>query len=400
MSDRMTDATGDSRSSAEIEREVERSRAQVETTLDELRERTTPGQLFEQALDYARRSGGPEFFRNLGEAVRDNPLPVLLIGSGIAWLMLSGGGRARAPAYGPAYGPVSDVPSAGPYPTATPGLRHGATAAAGPSVTGRASAAAGAAREGLSGAAHRAGEAVGMAGDAAQRASDAVRQISDAASDAVQRASDTAEAVAGSVSAAAASAGQQAREAGHYAREQAGHLAAGARQGFGWLLRDQPLILGALGVALGAAIGGLLPPTETEDRLMGETRDRLAERAREAAEEGYERAKETAGERLERARAAAGEAAEKVRDRLDQGGAAAGGAREAIGEAARELREAVRDTARDVAAEAREAMGGGERGRKEEPRREDRPAGAAETAKPGMGPAAGPVTGPGRPGPA
>ena len=82
-----------SRSAAEIEREVEQTRAGLTNTLDELRERASPGQLFEQALDYARSSGGNEFVRNLGTSVRDNPLPLLLIGAGIGWLMMSGNGR-------------------------------------------------------------------------------------------------------------------------------------------------------------------------------------------------------------------------------------------------------------------------------------------------------------------
>ena len=86
------------RSSAEIEREVEATRAGLTETLDELRDRASPGQLFEQALDYARTSGGAEFARNLGQSVRDNPLPLLLIGAGIGWLMMSGGNRQASDA--------------------------------------------------------------------------------------------------------------------------------------------------------------------------------------------------------------------------------------------------------------------------------------------------------------
>ena len=83
------------RSSAEIEREVEATRARLTDTLEELRDRTSPGQLFEQAVDYFRSSGGTDFARNLGASVRDNPLPVLLIGAGIGWLMMSGGNDRR-----------------------------------------------------------------------------------------------------------------------------------------------------------------------------------------------------------------------------------------------------------------------------------------------------------------
>jgi beta-lactamase regulating signal transducer with metallopeptidase domain len=45
-----------------------------------------------------------------------------------------------------------------------------------------------------------------------------------------------------------------------------------AREGFNTLLEEQPLVLGAFGVALGAIIGAALPSTEQEDRLVGDTR--------------------------------------------------------------------------------------------------------------------------------
>ena len=41
-----------------------------------------------------RGSGGNEFMRNLGATVRDNPVPMALMSTGLAWLMLSGP-RAR-----------------------------------------------------------------------------------------------------------------------------------------------------------------------------------------------------------------------------------------------------------------------------------------------------------------
>src|SRR5947207_15332036 len=87
-------------SSAQLEREAEQSRAQLALTLDELRERITPGQLVDQAVDYAKDSGGGMFVRNLGRQVTGNPLPVALIGAGIAWLMVSNSGRSVASAGG------------------------------------------------------------------------------------------------------------------------------------------------------------------------------------------------------------------------------------------------------------------------------------------------------------
>ena len=78
-----------SKSPEEVQREVRQSRAEVEQTLDAIQDRLSPGQLFEQAVDYMRSSNGNEFVRNLGARVRDNPLPLVLVGTGLVWLMLS-----------------------------------------------------------------------------------------------------------------------------------------------------------------------------------------------------------------------------------------------------------------------------------------------------------------------
>lgn len=81
-----------------------------------------------------------------------------------------------------------------------------------------------------------------------------------------------------------------------------------------YLWHEQPLILGALGLAAGAIAGAALPPTEEEDRAFGELRDRAMDRAKAA---GADRARE--------ARERAGEAAERARDRIrgDGNGASA-----------------------------------------------------------------------------
>ena len=78
-----------SKSPEEVQREVRQSRAEVEQTLDAIQERLAPGQLFEQAVEYMRSSNGNDFVRNLGTRVRDNPLPIVLVGTGLAWLILS-----------------------------------------------------------------------------------------------------------------------------------------------------------------------------------------------------------------------------------------------------------------------------------------------------------------------
>ena len=80
----------DTRSPDEIERDLQRTRAELSGTLEAIQSKLTPGQMMDQALQYARSSLPADFGRNLNEAVRNNPVPVALVGIGLAWMMISG----------------------------------------------------------------------------------------------------------------------------------------------------------------------------------------------------------------------------------------------------------------------------------------------------------------------
>jgi hypothetical protein len=81
----------------EIEAELDRTRIQMSNTLDELQRKLSPGELFDQTLSYVRSNGGGEFASTLRLTVARNPLPVALVGLGLAWLMISGrSGSARS----------------------------------------------------------------------------------------------------------------------------------------------------------------------------------------------------------------------------------------------------------------------------------------------------------------
>jgi hypothetical protein len=74
----------------------------------------------------------------------------------------------------------------------------------------------------------------------------------------------------------------------------ASRMGSGLSRSVSDILDREPLVLGALGLALGSAIGALLPRTEIEDRYFGETSDRLRHQAEEMAREKVERGKSVA----------------------------------------------------------------------------------------------------------
>ena len=172
----------------EILAEIERTRTDMDATLSAIEHRLTPGQLVDQGIDYLRHSGANEFIANLGGSVKHNPLPVALVGIGLAWLMAAG----KRP----------DDHSTGSVESTK------------------------------------------------------------------QRISETAQSMRERAGALASSTRQQAER---------------AKGGMEYMLREQPLAVGAIGLAIGAVVAAMAPRTRQEDELMGEARDRLIEEATQAA---------------------------------------------------------------------------------------------------------------------
>ena len=70
----------------EIERELDQTRSRLDTTMDVLQQKLAPGSMVDQAVEYFNEGGGMELGRSLGRGLRDNPVPVALIGAGVGWL--------------------------------------------------------------------------------------------------------------------------------------------------------------------------------------------------------------------------------------------------------------------------------------------------------------------------
>ena len=198
----------------EIQAEIARTRGDMDATLTAIEQRLTPGQLVDQGLHYLRHSGASEFVGNLGGSVKNNPIPVALMGIGIAWLMATGN---RKPAYAQ---PQAE--------SSAPGMM--------------------------------------------QRASQGMSSAKDSVSQTTQ-----------SVRARVGQMGQTAR--GQMER---------VRSGYDSVVREQPLALGAIGLAIGALLAAAAPRTRQEDELMGDASDRLAQKAKEVGLEQVAKVQEVA----------------------------------------------------------------------------------------------------------
>lgn len=295
------------KTSADLQREINQDRERIGQRIDAIQERMSPGQLVDEAIAYAKGSGGAEYVSNLSQALKNNPLPVALMGVSLAWLMAKG----SAPATGshtpqetpehPLYVARGPVRRLGP-----PAIENGARYSHFTDTSGQRLKALTDERG------HRAGHFIDEAGKSYRGFADASGNLIshivdetgamlDAASgwahEKWQQAKDattgfgaTTSGALGSVSARTAS------TAGSF-RDQTDKL----NQAILTQFRDQPLVGGALAFAVGAAIGAALPHTETEDTLLGDASDSTKDMAKAKAADAVEHGKEVASHVYEHA---------------------------------------------------------------------------------------------------
>lgn len=107
-----------------------------------------------------------------------------------------------------------------------------------------------------------------------------------------QRARDAREGMSAKMGDAKARAGDTAHDAMDSARQRARQ----ASDGFHHMLEDNPMAVGAMGIAVGAMLGAMLPSTHKEDELLGDTSDELTDEAKALARRGYQKAAEAGRE--------------------------------------------------------------------------------------------------------
>ncbi|WP_068875764.1 MULTISPECIES: DUF3618 domain-containing protein [unclassified Phenylobacterium] len=219
------------KTAAELEREVEETRGRIDQTVEALKDKMQPRELFDEAT---RMMGGAsnKVLTTAVDQLRENPIPIALIGLGVAWLAISQT-RRQPSAIG--------YEGSGYYPTYE-GYDEGE------SLRAKVKAKADAAKAKLA--------------DSAERAKSRL-------ADAQHHAADSVSGVRGKVG-----------EYAHLAQDKAGEYGRAARQRFDDTLDAEPLVIGAIGLAVGAAIGAALPSTPVERRYFGPARSKVADRAK------------------------------------------------------------------------------------------------------------------------
>jgi len=356
------------------EREAEATRHRLADTLNELHDRLTPGDILNEVLSYGRGGGGV-VVRAASTAAKDNPIPALLIGAGCAMFMAEKTGLTRrlaarlhsndgASRHPGAYGNGEQSPGQSFRSAAADaadtirqkasslgeGVKSGAASVGGTvsdaassvgnRVTNAAASAAQQARQG----ARQAGDAVAGAVDQlAEGAREARERVSGAASELAQGARD----VGAAAQEFSTAAGEQIADTAERARQQASNAARQAKERAQSLIEDQPLLVGAIALAFGAALAALLPPTKAEDELMGNTSDSVKETLADVAGEQYQKAKEVAGS-----------VAARAKDVAAEEGLTPGSAADVVRNVGDKLKRVVTETTETAQSELREKVGG------------------------------------------
>ena len=134
--------------------------------------------------------------------------------------------------------------------------------------------------------------ASGRVAEGVDSARSAVSDASSSIQDVATRATDKASSALGSI----ADSADSLRAGAADAMDTASNTLASAAREVSDTVQQYPLILGALGLAIGALIGGAVPVSRAEQEAFGELSDDLKRQASTLASDGLDAAKEAAGD--------------------------------------------------------------------------------------------------------
>lgn len=316
----------------ELEERANETRSEINRTLSQIENHFSPSQMIDQAMGLFRNNGG-EMANNLGRTVRDNPVPMILTGVGLAWMALSQNsqrsrgyddyrrypsadfGRYRGDDYydrgarGPEERGADQQFDSTPYAAANhagPGV--------GRNYTGSYSGHAGEGLDDGSGVAGRSDQdEQSLLDKARETGHDALDTLEDARDEAAYRYRQEAD--------RARQAAQDWRERADGQMQDLRGSVRSTADDASRFMREQPLVVGAAGIALGAFIGALLPPTRMEDRLAGQRSDAITDDVEKLADEKLQEGASTAREKLqktaEEVRETASDTLSKVDSKVD-----------------------------------------------------------------------------------
>ena len=208
----------------------------------------------------------------VGFAARQNPLAISLIGLGLGMLLVNGYSKKRTTYRYEAdydYDRENDYESEGRYDrrslsSSKSSSRSRGSQGRGSNITGYVSNVAGQAYEGVSDTASKVGSTV---------------------TDAAGKVTETVGSYANQAYKQVGSLGTRAKDVAGSAQDQYEHY-----------MEESPLAVGAVALALGAAVGLSIPSTRVENHLMGEARENLMYKASETAREAIDKVQQVAGE--------------------------------------------------------------------------------------------------------
>lgn len=253
-----------------LERQIDATRAELDDTLialqNKLKLQNISGRVVDSLKD-AVRGGAPKVI----EAMRNNPMPTAMIAAGVGWMIMRGSN-----------------PQIGGRPGTYPGHGYSAVGEAGERIRDKT----GQAVESVRDTARQVGEKT------SEFASDIQERTGAIAGQAWEKTGQIALQAKEKTGQLASQAAEQVSQLGDKAAEQAGR----ARDAFARSFQENPLAIGALALAVGAAVGLLLPETRRENEMMGEKRDQLLEKAKVTGAEVAQRVEHVVDQTMESAK--------------------------------------------------------------------------------------------------
>lgn len=318
--------TNDTHESPEaIKSDIERTRQNMTSKIDQLQARFSPDHIKAQAQETVREivrestqslttyfnENSRELGTTIAHAIKSNPIPAALIGLGVGWLLVEGYGGSRGNSnegYNQSRNQMRGNWSNEQWQPQNE-ARYGASSTSGlystremsPSYASQYqgagnqySSAQGSQESGWLG--EKVADVREQIGEKAEQLRDSVQQVGEQVSEKVGEWTDRARSQSSSVGDQAAYYTDQTRGQFSQIGEQAGDYLQQGGQQLQRTVEDNPLIFGGVALGIGALIGMALPATRRENELMGQWRDEVVQSAQEVANEAVERAKGVAEE--------------------------------------------------------------------------------------------------------